>query len=61
MAKELPKTIRLKDYTAPDYSIDSVNLIFDLAEEHSTVTATLLLRIKTKKVQPLPVRERYSL
>lgn len=54
MAKELPKTIRLKNYTAPDYSIDSVDLIFDLAEEHSTVTSTLLLRINTEKAQPLP-------
>ncbi len=54
MAKDSPETIYLKDYIVPGYSVDSVDLIFDLAEEHSTVTSTLLLKTNTEKAEPLP-------
>ena len=38
-----PPTILLKDYTVPDYLIQSVDLKFNLAEEHTQVIARLTL------------------
>jgi aminopeptidase N len=38
-----PKTIYLKDYTVPDYLIDSVALNFSLDEENTTVISRLTL------------------
>ena len=39
-----PQTIYLKDYTCPEYLIDSVELLFDLDEENTLVRSRLLLR-----------------
>lgn len=36
-----PKTTYLKDYTAPDYLIETVDLVFDLGEASTTVTSKL--------------------
>lgn len=36
-----PKTIRLADYQAPDYLIDTTDLRFDLYEDHTIVTADI--------------------
>ncbi len=45
MAKNAtPKTIYLKEYTAPKYWIDHVNLRFGLAEEETRVVAELSLK-----------------
>ena len=33
-----PKAIYLKDYSEPNFKIDSVNLTFELEDEHTTVT-----------------------
>jgi aminopeptidase N len=51
-----PKTIYLKDYTKPDYLIDSVDLFFDLHEELTTVTAQLKIKTNPEhkgEIQPL--------
>jgi len=45
MYTETPKTIYLKDYQAPDYFIDAINLTVDLAEEHTLVTSTMQVRL----------------
>src|SRR5665647_317866 len=37
-------TIFRKDYTAPDYSVDSINLRFELGEECTLVAARMVLR-----------------
>lgn len=42
-----PKKIYLKDYQAPDFQVESLNLNFDLHEEHCQVTA--LSKIKSLK------------
>lgn len=39
-----PQTIYLKDYTCPDYLIDSVELVFDLDEENTLVQSRLSVR-----------------
>ncbi|PKU21376.1 aminopeptidase N [Telmatospirillum siberiense] len=38
------RVIRLSDYRAPDFLIDSVELVFDLGEEDTRVTAHLAIR-----------------
>ncbi|OOZ38934.1 aminopeptidase N [Solemya pervernicosa gill symbiont] len=38
-----PKTIYLKDYTAPDYRIEQLSLQFELSEQETTVTSTLTI------------------
>ncbi|MGB3962448.1 MAG: aminopeptidase N, partial [Sulfurimonas sp.] len=38
------KAIYLKDYQKPLFSIDKVDLVFDLYEEYTTVTNTMQLR-----------------
>jgi aminopeptidase N len=44
MREQSPRTIRLADYTPPDFLIDSVDLSFDLHEEETRVTSRLALR-----------------
>lgn len=39
-----PKTIYLKDYQAPHYWVDTVNLVFDLHDEFTEVKSTLFCR-----------------
>ncbi|GGF02230.1 aminopeptidase N [Aliidongia dinghuensis] len=39
-----PKTIRLAEYQAPDFLIDTVDLLFELEETHTTVKARLDVR-----------------
>ena len=39
--KSAPATIHLKDYSPPDYRIETVNLQFDLEETQTTVKALL--------------------
>ena len=39
-----PKTIRLADYAAPEYLIDSVDLVFELGEETTLVKSRLVVR-----------------
>ncbi len=39
-----PKTVHLKDYAAPDYRIETINLRFDLREESTTVTSRMEVR-----------------
>ncbi|MCK5227159.1 MAG: aminopeptidase N, partial [Desulfobulbaceae bacterium] len=46
MQKTSPKTIYLKDYKAPDYQIDTVDLCFVLDEEEVSVTSKLFCRIQ---------------
>ncbi len=43
MDQASPQTIRLEDYRAPSFSIETVNLHFDLGEEHTTVTSVMTL------------------
>ncbi len=40
MKQGQPKTIYLKDYVAPTYSVDSLALVFELGEEFTQVTST---------------------
>ncbi|RYU63083.1 aminopeptidase N [Methylolobus aquaticus] len=44
MREATPQTIYLKDYTPPDYLIDTVDLAFDLDEADTRVTARLAVR-----------------
>ena len=44
MSDKHPNTIYLKDYTVPEFLIDSVKLRFELEEEHTNVFATLHMR-----------------
>ena len=44
MKDSTPKAINLKDYTQPYYWIDTVNLVFELAEETTRVLSTMTLR-----------------
>jgi len=44
MRTDTPPTIFLKDYTAPPFLVDTVDLRFDLHEDHADVTARLTLR-----------------
>jgi len=47
MAKECPKEIFLKDYKAPNFAFERVNLIFELGEEHTIVTSSIHVLPKT--------------
>jgi len=47
MKGDSPKAIYLDEYQAPDYLIDTVDLDFDLTEEVTTVTATLVIEKQT--------------
>jgi aminopeptidase N len=44
MREASPQTIYLKDYTCPEYLIDTVELAFDLDEQHTLVRSKLSLR-----------------
>ena len=44
MRDSTPNTIYLKDYAAPDFLVDHVDLYIDLAEDDTCVTATLSMR-----------------
>ncbi|MEY4684304.1 MAG: hypothetical protein RLZ25_763 [Pseudomonadota bacterium] len=44
MRNGTPKTIRLRDYKAPDFIVETVELLFDLKEENTRVTSTMTLR-----------------
>ena len=44
MREASPQTIYLKDYTCPEYLIDTVELAFDLDEQHTLVCSKLSLR-----------------
>ena len=44
MRDATPQTVYLKDYTPPDYLIDSVELDFDLDEQHTLVRSRLTMR-----------------
>jgi aminopeptidase N len=51
-----PSVIRLSDYTPPDYKIESVDLVFDLAPSATRVKSTLKIAAdhdRTKAVKPL--------
>ena len=48
MRNGTPKTIRLRDYKAPDFIVETVELLFDLKEEGTRVTSTLALRRNPK-------------
>lgn len=43
MKNNQPKAIFLKDYTAPDYLVEQIDLTFDLYEEHTRVISKLKL------------------
>ena len=43
-----PKTIRLADYKAPDYLIDTTDLRFDLYDDHTLVTADIRFYVNPK-------------
>jgi aminopeptidase N len=47
MAKESPKEIFLKDYKAPNFAFETVNLNFELGEEHTIVTSSIHVLPKT--------------
>ena len=51
----MKKTIYLKDYRAPEYQIDSVDLIFDLALENTTVRSRLAIRAKPGTLPNTPL------
>ncbi len=44
MSESQPKTVYLKDYTVPDYRIETINLRFDLEPEVTTVTSRMEIR-----------------
>ncbi|UFH51575.1 aminopeptidase N [Pseudomonas sp. KNUC1026] len=44
MRTEQPRTIYLKNYTAPDYLIDETHLSFELHDDHTLVHAQLVMR-----------------
>ncbi len=48
-----PKTVYLKDYTPPDYLIESVDLHIELGEEQSEVRSQLILRRNHDGNRPL--------
>lgn len=54
MNREEPKAIYLKDYTAPDYRLETVELYFDLYETHTRVMSTLVFsRVSDRIDAPL--------
>ena len=44
MKTDTPQTIYLKDYTAPAYLVDTVDLDINIEAGATTVTATLAMR-----------------
>jgi len=53
--QDAPKTIRLSDYTPPDFLVDSVDLEFDLAENATIVRSRLKLRRNALRPTGLPL------
>jgi aminopeptidase N len=51
IAKKAPKITYLKDYKAPDYSVTTVNLHFDIYDEHTRVKS----RLEMKQVNEVPL------
>jgi aminopeptidase N len=52
--RKSPKTIYLKDYKAPDYHIETIDLHFHLGEEYTTVCSQLAIsRCPEAEVSPL--------
>ena len=54
MREPTPKTILLKDYSPPDFLIDSVELLIDLEEQDTLVTSRLQVRRNPESTQPAP-------
>ncbi len=52
MREASPQTIYLKDYSVPDYRIDSVDLQFDLDEENTVVESRLRLQRNSQQAGP---------
>ena len=52
MRDALPQTIYLQDYKASAFLIDKTDLVFDLGEDHSRVTATLAVRRNPDSDEP---------
>lgn len=52
----LDRTIYLKDYTAPEYLVDSVSLLISIGEGGSDVTATLQIRPNESTSPRTPLR-----
>ena len=44
MTQAIPQTIYLKDYQAPDYAVDAIDLVFTLGEDVSIVKANMTIR-----------------
>jgi len=55
MRNGTPKTIRLRDYKAPDFMVETVELLFDLKEKGTRVTSTLALRRHPKADAEAPL------
>ncbi|HSU76025.1 MAG TPA: aminopeptidase N [Burkholderiales bacterium] len=53
MREPQPKTIYLKDYTAPPYRVDDVDLDVDIREDHALVRARLAIRRNAGNSPPL--------
>lgn len=47
-----PQTIQLKDYTVPEFIINTVDLYFDLHEDHTLVRSKLLMARNAKSTNP---------
>jgi len=52
MEHPAPQAIRRADYLPPEWLIDTVDLVFDLRDEGTTVTATLAIRANLPLVAP---------
>lgn len=53
MKEQTPKTIYLKDYTPPEFIIDSIDLHFDLDETATTVKSSMRMRRSAADKSPL--------
>ena len=45
-----PRTTHLEDYRPPTYLADTVELLFELDEEHTLVTSTVIYRLNPEAV-----------
>ena len=52
-----PQAIRLADYTAPDYLVDTVDLEFDLEPKETVVRARLALRRNPARPKGLALKD----
>ncbi|GMR18123.1 MAG: aminopeptidase N [Gammaproteobacteria bacterium] len=53
MRNDIPKTIYLKDYAEPDYWIESIDLHFNLGDEHTIVKSRLSCKANNNSGQPI--------